>query len=99
MGDQEDKDGGGDKLIEESVNESKVSTRVGGEDSSGVLWSSDGTNSSVEDVDGVIVDAVDDGGSEEGSDGLGEKIGDKLDDGDLSNGEEGERDGWVDVSS
>ena len=81
---QEDEDGGGDELIDESVEESQVWSWVRGEDSGGVLESSNSTNSSVEGVDGVIVDGVDDGGSEECSEELGDEIGEELDDGDLT---------------
>lgn len=99
MSDQEDENGGGDELIDKSVDKSEVWSWVRGEDSGGVLWSSNGTNSSVKHIDGVIVDGVDGGGSEESSEELGDEVGNELDDGDLSDGKEGKGDGRVNMSS
>ena len=72
---------------------------VGSEDLGGGLWSGDDTNTSVKDIDGIIVEDISDSGSEEGSEGLGEQVSDESDWGELANRQESKGNGWVDMSS
>lgn len=99
MGNEETEDGCSQHLINESIEHGEMGTGVRGEDSRRSLGSCDCMHSTVELVDGIVVDGISESRTTEGTEELSDEVENESDRGELLEGQEHQRDSRVDVTA